>query len=70
MNFRGRFGKAMFCGILAVAAFGGAPMRPEEVEELMYAVNQPKIAHTLPEGAETGDDLLRKLLGGDVTPIE
>jgi hypothetical protein len=36
-------------------------MRPEEVEELMYSMTQPKIAHTLPDDTENGDDLIRKL---------
>jgi hypothetical protein len=36
-------------------------MRPDEVEELMYAMSQPKVAHTLPDDADAGDDL-RELL--------
>ena len=63
MRFKDRFCKFVFCAMLGFASFGGAPLRPEEVEELMYTMNQPKIAHTLPEDAENGDDLIRKLLG-------
>jgi hypothetical protein len=59
---RSRFSKLVFCAILGAASFGGAYMRPEEIEDLMYTMNQPKIAHTLPDDTETGDDLLRKLL--------
>jgi hypothetical protein len=51
--------------MLAVASIGGAPLRPEEVEELMHTMNQPKIAHRLPDDAERGDDLIKKLLGND-----
>src|ERR1700730_15649482 len=34
----------------------GAPMRPDEIEELMYQMNQPKMAHVLPTEGEEGDD--------------
>jgi hypothetical protein len=61
--FKGRFCKFVFCAMLGVASIGGAPLRPEEVEELMCIMNQPKIAHTLPDEAENGDDLVKKLLG-------
>ena len=30
-------------------------MHPEEIEELMYSMTQPKIAHTLPDDSENGD---------------
>jgi hypothetical protein len=56
-------GKAVFCGMLAFASLSGLPLRAEEVEELMQSMNRPKLAHTIPENAETGDDLLKKLLG-------
>lgn len=61
---KNRFCKAVFCAILAFAAFGGTPMSPEEIEELMATMNRPKIAHTLPESTDNGDDLIRKLLAG------
>jgi hypothetical protein len=38
---------ALFCIVLALASAAGMPMRPDEVEELMQAMNQPKVAHTL-----------------------
>jgi hypothetical protein len=65
MKFRGRFCEFVFCAILAVASIGGAPLRPEEVEELMHRMNQPKIAHMLPDAADRGDDLLKKLIEND-----
>ena len=61
MAFRGRFCKFAFCALLAVGSLAGTPMRPEEIEELMSTMNQPKAAHTLPESNENGDDLLRNL---------
>jgi len=62
MNSQARLCKALFCGLLAFASFGGAWMRPEEIEELMYTMNRPAITHTLPENTGTGD-LLQELLG-------
>jgi hypothetical protein len=61
MWFRNRLSKAAFLTVLGIASFG-APMRPEEIEELLAGMNQAKIAHTLPDETETGDDLIRKLL--------
>ena len=45
-------------------------MRPEEIEELMHAMNQPKIAHTLPDDSESGDDKIKRLLKAAVTTIK
>jgi hypothetical protein len=33
----------------------GVPMRAEDLEELLRQMNQPKIAHTLPEEKDNGD---------------
>jgi hypothetical protein len=32
-------------------------MRPEEIQELMQTMNQPKIAHTLPQENENDEDV-------------
>jgi hypothetical protein len=71
--FRGKLSKALFCSMLAFGALGGAYMRPEEIEELMSAMNRPTVAHTLPENWENGDDILRRLLAdaeGREDPVE
>jgi len=34
----------------------GVPMRPEEIEALMADMNQPKIAHVLPDENFNGAD--------------
>jgi hypothetical protein len=49
--------------MLGIASIGGTPMRPEEIEELMSTMNQPKIAQALPDNQENADDLINKLLG-------
>ena len=60
--FKGKFCKLVFCAMLGFAAISGATLRPDEVEELMSAMNVPKVAHNLPVDADNGDDLWRKSL--------
>jgi hypothetical protein len=36
----------------------GLPMRPDEIEELMRTMNQPKIVRKFAEAEERGDDPL------------
>jgi hypothetical protein len=45
----------LVCAVLEFGAMIGLPMRPEEIEALMRTMNQPKVAHTLPEESENGD---------------
>ena len=42
--------------MLEFAALFGMPMRPEEIEELMRRLNEPKLARTNPDESEHGDD--------------
>jgi hypothetical protein len=44
-----KFCKILLCLTLGLASLGGAPMRPEEIEELMHQMSQPKVSHTLPD---------------------
>jgi hypothetical protein len=44
-----KLSKTLFCLALGFASLAGAPMRPEEIEELMRQMNQPEISHTLPD---------------------
>jgi hypothetical protein len=55
MSVKRKIMKLLFIGFLAIALLGGAPMRPDEIEELLCQMNQPKVAHTLREGKEHGD---------------
>jgi hypothetical protein len=41
--------------MLEFAVLFGLPMRPEEIEKLMRTMNQPTIAHVLPDESERGD---------------
>jgi hypothetical protein len=41
--------------MLESAALVGLPMRPEEIETLMRTMNQPKLAHVIPDESQRGD---------------
>ena len=44
------------CLPLMFGALSGVPMKPEEIEELMHNLNQPKITVTIPGESENGDE--------------
>jgi hypothetical protein len=44
------------CLPLMVGIIGGVPMKPDEIEELMHNLNQPKITVTIPGESENGDE--------------
>jgi hypothetical protein len=44
--------------VLGVGSSMGLPMRPDEIEELMSTMNQPKIVRKFAEEEERGDDPL------------
>ena len=41
--------------MLEFAALLGLPMRPEEIEELMRTLNQPRVARTIPNESDNYD---------------
>jgi hypothetical protein len=43
------------CAILEIGTLLGVPMRPEQIQDLMRAMNVPKIAETNPEESNSGD---------------
>lgn len=65
---RKRLGKAFFCLSLALSALGGANMRPEEIEELLHCMNQPKLAHTITKEDDQDDPLKQLQLKSDPPP--
>lgn len=44
------------CMALEMGVISGVPMRPDEIQELMNQINQPKLAHVLPSENDDGDD--------------
>lgn len=55
MRVRSRLRTLLVCMMLEYAAMMGSPMRPEEIEDLMRQMNQPKLAHVLREEDDSGD---------------
>jgi len=43
------------CAILEIGTLMGVPMRPEQIQDLMRAMNVPKLAQTNPDESTTGD---------------
>jgi len=57
---RARLRTILVCAVLEFGAMIGLPMRPAEIEALMQTMNQTKVAHTLPDEHENGDDNLER----------
>jgi hypothetical protein len=45
----------MICVVLAASSLHNVRMRPDEIEALMEAMRQPKVAHELREEQDNGD---------------
>jgi hypothetical protein len=60
VSIKSKFCKVIFCVTLGLASLAGTPMRPEEIEELMHQMNQPKIAHALPDENDNGEDQAKR----------
>jgi hypothetical protein len=56
VSFKNRLRVVAVCVNLLLGVMVGSPMRPEEVEQLMHQMNQPKMAHVLPAESDDGDD--------------
>jgi hypothetical protein len=57
MRLSTRLRTLLVCAMLEYAAMMGAPMRPDEIEELMRQMNQPKLAHVLRDEDDNGDGI-------------
>jgi hypothetical protein len=55
MRLSPRLRTILVCAMLEYAALVGSPMRPEEIEELMRNMNQPTLAHVIPEENKKGE---------------
>jgi hypothetical protein len=48
--------RALLLGMtLLMGAFGGVPMRPDEIEEIMRSMNQPRVEYTIPDESDKGE---------------
>ena len=55
MRLSPRLRTILVCAVLEYAALVGSPMRPEEIQELMRNMNQPKLAQVIPDENDHGD---------------
>lgn len=56
MSLRTRLRMVFVCACLEFGALAGVPMRPEQIRDLMRAMNQPTLAHVLPSDEQPDDD--------------
>lgn len=52
--FARRLRVVVVCSVLQCGALLGVPMRPDQIQELMHQMNQPKLAHVLPTEEDEG----------------
>ena len=50
-----RIRNVMICVVLAASSLHNVRMRPDEIEALMEAMREPKVAHVLQEEQDSGD---------------
>ena len=55
MSLARRLRVLFLCGTLQLGVLVGVPMRPDEIQELMNQISQPKLAHMLPTDEDDGD---------------
>jgi len=55
MGISARLRTILMCSMLEYAALMGAPMRPDEIQELLRTMNTPKIAHVITEEKGNGE---------------
>jgi hypothetical protein len=64
MRVRSRLRTLLVCAMLEFAALAGVPMRPDEIQELMQTMNQPKLAHVLRDESDSGDGDIKTAVPG------
>jgi hypothetical protein len=53
-SLKKRWREVLVCAALQFGVLLGAPMRPEEIPEFMLRMNQPQLAHALPDRKDEG----------------
>ena len=64
---KSRFRKILLLMALWIGSQMGLPMRPEEIEELMRTMNEPKIVRKFAEEEQQGDDPVGEPIAGSRT---
>jgi hypothetical protein len=64
-SIKQRLRTLLLCLPHLMGAFIGAPMRPEQIEELMHSMKQQKIACTVSQEGENCDDTIPQQIDGE-----
>lgn len=56
MSLKKKLRVLLACAALEFGVLIGAPMRPDEIRELMHQMNQPQLAHVLRNDDDAGVD--------------
>lgn len=54
MRVSSRLRTILMYAMLEYAALMGSPMRPEEIQELLRTMNQPRLTHVVPDDEGDG----------------
>jgi hypothetical protein len=46
---------------LLAGSLSGVPMRPEDMDQVMGALNQERIEYVIPDDSENGDDTVKEV---------
>jgi hypothetical protein len=49
MSMKPKWLRIVFLVIMAFATFGGSPVNPQEIEDLLHTMNETKIEFTIPD---------------------
>ncbi len=55
MSVKSKLRAVLLCFTLQIGVFAGIPMRPDEIEEILRCMSQPKIEYTIPEEDDDGE---------------
>jgi hypothetical protein len=55
MSMKRRWLRIVFLAMMAAASFGGSPMNPKEIEDLLHTMNETKVEFTIPDENAKGD---------------
>lgn len=56
MSIKQALRSLLFTGAVGVGLALGAPLNPNQIEELLHQLNQPKVAHVIRQQNEDDDD--------------
>ena len=56
MSIKQKLRGLILAGAIGLALLAGAPMRPDQIEDLLHQLSQPKVAHVLRDESDGRDD--------------